>query len=277
MGCNDKIEAVDVQVTFTSNNLTIDTTKPPITDETSVRVSPFQIKREEARLWPYYGLVNCTSEPHTLDAFFGLLTTSPYAVPFQELGDSTKEDKVIAAIKAQHGLIRAQYISQTWRVRANETGANSTLPNSFASPGQTTDEITYPAIATIYPGQLRVVQDPVSTRILEALVSIVLVLYLAAWWLTPRTDVLAASPTDVKTRLALAANGSLFEFLPADGSSKTEEELSKCFGDHTVFWLGRRKPAEGCEERFGIWALTPQEATQVEMRQQGREKNGDYI
>lgn len=50
MGCNDKIEAVDVQVTFTSNNLTIDTTKPPITDETSVRVSPFQIKREEARL-----------------------------------------------------------------------------------------------------------------------------------------------------------------------------------------------------------------------------------
>lgn len=55
MGCNDIIEAVDVQVTFTSNNLTIDTTKPPITDETSTRVSPFQIKRDEARLRPYYG------------------------------------------------------------------------------------------------------------------------------------------------------------------------------------------------------------------------------
>ncbi|KAI3317123.1 hypothetical protein HD806DRAFT_551085 [Xylariaceae sp. AK1471] len=157
-------------------------------------------------------------------------------------------DKVASAIKAQHGLVQANYISQKYRTLAGESSLKAAAddkPDLQAS--------FYNATATILPGHFRVFQDPQSTRVLQGLLGATLAFSLLAWSLAPRTDIIVGSPTSIARKIALAAGGNMFEELWPSGSAETQSSEGR------TFVIGWRSPGRKEKERFGIWLLAPDE------------------
>lgn len=60
-------------------------------------------------------------------------------------------------------------------------------------------------------GQRRVVQDGISTRVLEGLLGATLVLLVVSWGLLGETRVLTGSPSSIADRVALVGGGNLVE------------------------------------------------------------------
>ncbi|KAI0395923.1 hypothetical protein F5Y17DRAFT_170707 [Xylariaceae sp. FL0594] len=261
LGCNETIETVDAEVHFNTTTLTVDSEHPPVVDERSRQPSniPFNAPHDSC----YYGMdvPRDPSPEHVFDEFFTLLTTSPWAIPIHDLFNASAVDKVVRAIQAQHGIVRAMAIDFGYRTRPNETASSS--DNNNNSTRTSTESIIsaqlpeaspltfYAANATIHPGPLRVVQDEQLTRVLQGLLASTLALSLLAWWLSPRTDVIVGSPTSVARRIALAAAGNLFDEVCTPGTATDRDT------DHRVFVLGwrRRRMSEVEKTRFGIWAL----------------------
>ncbi|KAH6613686.1 hypothetical protein B0J18DRAFT_460573 [Chaetomium sp. MPI-SDFR-AT-0129] len=199
LGCNETFERVSVSATFTSLNLTLDTTtsNPPVLVSNTTSSHQTTISTYPGTSFYSY-LAQLTTAPNHLDPFFALLTSSPWSVPLTDLGTPNSTDAVISAIHHHHGLIQAQNLAQRI-VPANTT--NTTLPLSLLPAGYqppprhtsydtppnklpttpNTDDIpTYHGTATsaLGEGPLRVQQDRTSTRILQALLGSAVVLVL---------------------------------------------------------------------------------------------------
>ncbi|KAK0638805.1 hypothetical protein B0T16DRAFT_394651 [Cercophora newfieldiana] len=166
----------------------------------------------------------------TLDDFFTLLTTSPWAIPRTSLGDPSADDATRDAIKFQQGIIMAQLLA-TAREPAELTTATS-------KPGDNDASQRFNTTTTVPDSRRRVVQDPVSTRILQGLLGAALLLLVLSWLFSPRTAVLAGSPTSVATQAALVSGGNLLGFLPVDAQWRTAEEMAAVMGHGTRFWIG---------------------------------------
>ncbi|KAI8948195.1 hypothetical protein F4801DRAFT_581619 [Xylaria longipes] len=278
LGCNETVEVVDAEVHFNStalsaahrqNNILIDwqitwPNKPPVPDEDSARLADSQ--PDFARGSYYNRIVGpaITDSARVYDNFFALLTSSPWAVPDPDLANAAAVDKVVAAIRAQHGLVRATYIDSFFRGPVDESSPDVTSFGALVSP----NTLLYSANATIIPGRSRVMQDLQSTRLLQTLLAVTLALSLIAWCFMLRTDVIVGSPTNIARKLALAAGGNLFgEVLPC-GSENLETEKIRHRED-CKFIIGWRSPdaTRGKEERFGIWALTAEEVEKIRARQ----------
>lgn len=211
------------------------------------------------------------SQPQLFDAFASLLTISPYALTPEDMGNPDKTQQVEDAIKFQYGILQTQHLHT--RERCSAERANATLPNHAAtSPGDITDALTYPAVVAVPNGNHRVVQDPVSTYILEGLLAVVLILTLVSWAFSLRPGVLPRSPTSIANVLFLAAGGNLLEFMvkDIDGGRPEKDSFNKY-----IFWLGMRRvcgPDGVKQERFGIWVLTAEEF-EVIMEERRRSKS----
>ncbi|KAI1145228.1 hypothetical protein F4825DRAFT_474639 [Nemania diffusa] len=232
--CDTMLEVVDVKVHFNTTSLVIDST-PSRTDSSQF-----------------------------FDNFFTFLTSSPWAIPASELASNTTVEKVVAAIRAQHGLIAASFLDSCFRVNVNNSPSDVALIGDSMTP----TNFVYSANATFLQDRPRVVQDLQSTRLLQVLLALTLILSLASWCLMPRTDVIAGSPTSIACKLALAAGGNLFEEVLPRGSEHLGTETLQHQEDCT-FILGWRSPdgSTGKEERFGIWALTAKEVEEMRARQ----------
>lgn len=254
LGCNETIETVDTEVHFNTATWMIDSSNPPVANENSILsvIKELQFPHEEF----YQGLASSTESPpsQNFDDFFALLTTSPWALPIADLANTSAVDKVVASIKAQHGLIRANHINENCRVPVNNSSPD-------VAP------ILYNANATVLPGKYRVVQDTQSTRVLEGLLAATMVFSLLAWHLMPPSNIIIGSPTSIARKLALAAGGNLFEKVLPRG---TDGVLCS---DDCVFVLGWRSPSGSTNKpaRYGIWALTPEEA---ETMKSGEKRTG---
>lgn len=84
----------------------------------------------------------------------------------------------------------------------------------------------------------RVVQDVVSTRVLQALLGTTLVLLVVNWVLGRGAPVLAGSPTSVATRAALVSGFLRARLLPRGAEWMGESELRGLL-EGRRFWLGR--------------------------------------
>jgi hypothetical protein len=257
LGCNETIETVETEVHFKSNALTIDSSQPPVPNEGSARPANFQLDQQAV---PYGAMLAPPSKDSTqiFDTFFSFLTFSPWAIPIPDLANATEVDKVSAAIRAQHGLVRANHLDAFYRE----------VPNSSV-PGQTPSGFEYSGNVTLLPGRPRVVQDLSSTRVLQALLAVTLVLSLMAWCLMLRTNVIVGSPTNIARKIALAAGGNLFEeVLPPRGSAHLGTEGLINGKDRTfIMDWGLSRRSTGKKARFGIWALTAQEVEAMRARQ----------
>lgn len=280
VACRPTAELVDVDLTFRGLELAIDSLH---VDDASARQTSFgqyldNYYRDNyfapISLFAYQDLPSLfyNSQPQLFDAFASLLTISPYALTPEDIGNPDKTQQVEDAIKFQYGILQTQYLHARERCPADR--ANATLPNYAAtSPGDITDALTYPAVVTVPNGNHRVVQDPVSTYILEGLLAVVLVLTLISWAFSLRPGVLPRSPRSIANVLSLAAGGNLLEFTVKDMNGGPPDKGSF---DRYIFWLGWRRVCgpDGVErERFGIWVLTAKEY-EMAMEEQRRSKLG---
>ena len=250
IGCNTTVEMVDVEVTF-SNAYTfeIDSDNPPVPLEDTAR-SPIY-HSWDGRLGEIAtndgihgsGLLEIPhSEDTMLHPLFALLTLgSRWAIPLDDLGSPEADDKVIEAILFHHRVVAAQQLT-AYRVASNSSNITLSMEDMSRLPGNTTDaDVRYHANFTTRPGSAderrRVVQDPTSTRVLQVLLVLVLILLVTGWTLsatasTGTDNVLASSPTTIAALAALVAGGNVLEELAAlesatsgqTGPSKDQEE-----------------------------------------------------
>ncbi|KAI0179778.1 hypothetical protein GGR52DRAFT_587311 [Hypoxylon sp. FL1284] len=283
LGCNSTIETVDVVASFIGPNLRLDPAHPPQAIESTSNLIPVDgdvanpiggytfdniSTMDSGKLYNisstiYMGLTSLPpySNKTLFDPFFEQLVTSRYAIPVAAIGDPSQVEAVRNAITFQHGIIAAQYYDQ---FRVDSRGPNGTMNPIFPSLSNTSatgDTGVYYGTATDPQGRRRLVQDPTSTRVIQALLATTLVFSLLGWLLGPRKDVLPRSPTSVASVLALLAGGNVLEYMYKDGDVHwtTIEEVKAVFPDDCKFWMGWGPPGtpeEDPERRFGIWMVT---------------------
>lgn len=259
VGCNESIEAVDVEANFIGADLAIDMRNPPRPLPGTERNSTAAVDWDREN---YFSLSNLPdiSTDEALSEFFALLTQSRWAIPVSMLGGGSDE-AVAAAIKFQRGILLAQTLDKV-RVPAAET--NTTLTPEQALEGENDAERTFNATVVDNAGRQRVVQDAISTRVLEALLLVTLVLLGVGWAWLPKTNVLPKrSPTTIASAVALLAGGNLEEWV-----HEIDRDHTGGRGTTTTqrFWLGwgnvpdeegilMGNENENGISRFGIFAI----------------------
>ncbi|KAK0749049.1 hypothetical protein B0T18DRAFT_427237 [Schizothecium vesticola] len=228
MACNSTLERVDVNTTFVGTGLQIDPTHPPQPLENTAGATTLPANVSLG----YFGIA---APPANLgiDTYFGILTSSRWAVPVEYLGDATANDAVADAIKFQHNIIQAQLL-RLHMVPANATNATLAAP----APGKDDSQPAYTGEIQDAVARRRVVMDALSTRVLQGLLGVVLALVLVGWVAMMKTTVLAASPTSIAARAALLAGGNLVEMLPADAARRTSGEIAAALGKQTNMAFG---------------------------------------
>ncbi|KAI0966897.1 hypothetical protein F4678DRAFT_483533 [Xylaria arbuscula] len=265
MACNDTIEVIDIEATFVGASLNIDTTKPPMPIESTARKL---IQNDSDRAG--YGTGNpgqdyypniysdvpafVGSHPSlNIDGFFDIVTSSRYAQPHSALGDPARREDIIHSIELHHGIITAALLVQS-RVPLNNTNATIHLSGNDADVYNTT--------ATDPNGVIRVIQQGTSTRILESLLLITLVLSIISWALMPNTALLPKPPTSLASAVALLVGGNIFACLPPNAASMSSEELKSHFlglgfDKFKIGWAIVTSKKEGEQrERFMVYAVS---------------------
>ncbi|KAK0643707.1 hypothetical protein B0T16DRAFT_392189 [Cercophora newfieldiana] len=253
--CNETMNQFSFAVRFVGGVLDIDHINPPIPDESTQVQADIDIVDN----LQYDDLVTLPT-PHLFDPFFMSLVSSRFAVPANALAEPSSPS-VPDAITFQHRLIRAQIINTLSR-RPTPTGAD---PNILTLPAR--------LIATSLDNGAarRVVQDTVSTRILQALLASVLLFSIASWLALPKTNILPRSPTSIASIAALLADGNIFGLLGRGAEWQPNEDLQAYFKDglHVTmgFQLGweklkrrrrdEREAAWGERERDEVFAVFP--------------------
>ncbi|KAF6840329.1 hypothetical protein CMUS01_03983 [Colletotrichum musicola] len=259
MGCNETLERVTTTIRLIGggrgqDSLHVDAAYPPrVREETA---SPVRLN-----LLPLqYGLLaNLTTAGNQLDPFFSSLVTSRFAIPAGNLGDPglEKSGRVADAIVRQHRIVRAQNLNVNSRRR---------LPDVTTQADPTT-MLTGTLEDTTVTSLRRLAQDRASTRVIQAILALLLVLLLAGWALTPGTEViLPRDPCSVASVAALLADGNVFGFLGRGAEWMPTGEVERVFMDGSramgfkMSWETVRKrrvdgDAAPKEKAFGIRVL----------------------
>lgn len=255
VGCNETVEVVDVKVKFYGSELRIDPDDPPVVDESSVRNATAEL---EDPMYPY--LANVTS-PDMFDQFFSLLVSSRYAVPTSFLSDASETTAVAEAIKFQHGVIRAQDIN--FNLRTTLVDGKFALVNTTVDLEEVTKEVTSAFGTDLGPEEAvpemrgtatsrnvrshrrRLVQDEATTRVLQALLSAILVFSVISWGFTtddrvPRSEALLS----VASMGSLLIGGNILQLLPK-GTEETRGVEGGFKGERFRMGWGGRKTSSG--------------------------------
>ncbi|KAI0185224.1 hypothetical protein EV127DRAFT_348779 [Xylaria flabelliformis] len=224
LACNESLETVEADATFLGAGFSIDRAKPPVTDESTRQVVAHVPNRPSI----YRGIGPKYFPTNNLGVCFTMLTQSRYAIPVEMLGKETESGRVEDAIRFQHGIVRAHSIEgQTNLDRyyqepllVKKTQRNATVTDQWANR--------------------RVLQDPIVTRIIQALLAVTFLLSGTSWFLMGSAKILYRKPTGIAHLAALLADSNLFDNLPVDAPWASMEELSWCFGANSEFKLGWR-------------------------------------
>ncbi|KAK3995753.1 hypothetical protein QBC44DRAFT_283171 [Cladorrhinum sp. PSN332] len=223
LSCNGTVESIDVEATFWGPDLAIRPHKPPVPkrDTAHVIIEPSnQNSRTVFNASGYEGLrsFKLSHKGVVLDDFFSLLINSPRGLPLETLGDQESEQvkTVVDAIKYQHGIIMAQYLSTGSRIPTPGYYANASIVEHmndkgvFERTGQGELNTTvYPA--SVYASTPRVMQDERSTRIMQGLLAAVLLFAALSWALAPKMAVLPRPATSLASILALLVDGNVYQ------------------------------------------------------------------
>jgi hypothetical protein len=253
MGCNETIEIVDVVVNYFGPNLHIDPANPRIVNDSSARPSPFTSGYESQGQFDstkkyelYLNLANITGlTTNLLDRFTTYLTTSPFAIPVADIGNPAAATKVADAIKLQHRILRAQEINTNWRstdLFSNKTTAASSIDEP-SRPN--TNTRLYQATASL--SHNRVIQGEAPTRVLQAVLGVILLTTIISIILAPKADVLPRSPTSIGSIAALVARGDVLECLSSHGMKPQSET--------PIFWLGWNRLANGPGDLYNYYGI----------------------
>ncbi|KAI0850710.1 hypothetical protein F5Y00DRAFT_268144 [Daldinia vernicosa] len=254
--CDESFEEVEVDATLFGPNLEMRESHPPVPVrlpgnpialifiEPVVDYSPGYDIAD-----PYLNLVDGRGQYNSI---FGTLTTDRYAIPNEWLGDTSKNEEVIAAIKKLHGIFRAQMIRDTpeaWQF-LNDTSTSASIV--------TQDKLPIPPVdAQIWQTVPRIIQDETSTYVLVGLLAAIFTLNAMLVWLSERHGYRRAVPKPPGTIVAVAslfANSRIFSLLPPNAQWSTHEKLEKHF-EGKLFqmgWFSSDTPEEGQVFTIGV-------------------------
>lgn len=193
MSCNNTMEQLDVNVTFTLPDFLIDASNPPIADESTATFFSYPDILGEGSL--FGGLPNFTAPPH-IDNYFAALTQGKDGFPVSELADPALDDTIAARIKHLNALLRAQEYNTEGRIPA--TGAIAARKLT----GMATD-----------PYRTRLVQTEVSTRIVQCLLGVMALLAVISHFAMDTRMVLPKNPCSIAGMASLLVDS---EFLKDD-------------------------------------------------------------
>lgn len=227
--CCKYAEMVDTQTRFQLPTFNIMDGDPPRPDENSSRpVLNFNHQLDWAGL---------DAEELNLDSFFQALVYGKYAIPEEDLSSAETNSKVLRAITRQHKLFKAQLFNSYDRVAVDKVNASLLQGNvSTAS-------------------HLRVFQDAVATRVLEALLAAMLVCGIVGSVFLNTDRVLPKNPCSIAAVASLLVDSDLlsrYDGCVGDPNHKTVGQT--LFANCRFFseWVRKETGDEPGQDKFVI-------------------------
>ena len=228
IGCGEHLEQVDVEGTFTRPGFSIDPTMPPVPDEESRRYF-----NELPLAFPFNDLPSVTTA-NAFDPFFNALVYGRDGIPASDLSAVNSTTKVGDAIQHLHRVVWAQVINLKLRV-----------PTTTNHTGNITDPIRG---TVINPHRTRLVQNSISTRVLEAMLATMLLCIAASAFLIDTHQVLPKNPCNIAAVVSLLAGSKILDLLPTGAEWISDEELgAKSLLAQQLFrmgWFGGQEPGD---------------------------------
>lgn len=214
--CNASLEDVNVETTLTLPDFQFDTSHPLIPDESTARPSQVEIPfTEYAALSKVYGDEN-------FDDFFQAMVYGKNGTPVTDFASADNDIAVSERIKMVQSLLMTQVLNNWTRMDTNSSTAGKALPARLN-----------------FPHRLRLVQDPTSTRVLEALLGAMLLLAALNMALIDTRRVVPKNPCSIAAVASLLANSNILDALPRGAESMSSEEIERRAGfEGKIFLYG---------------------------------------
>lgn len=238
--CRPFIEQIQVETNFLLPNFDIDTARPPRPIASSASL------RFDARIEHGYklGFTNMSTEPTTenLHPWFKAMIFGAGGVPAVELLGSENSDTLDRRLEDVLGLWTAHFAHVYMR---NPTPGNITGNENSTSPGYFP---TYNTTLSTSQG-MRLVQDTISTRILQALLGTIVLCAIVAFLSQDTRHVLHDNPCSIAAVASLLAGAEFLNLFPPGSEFCSDTELAELL-DGMLFSMGWWKRGGGLW--FGI-------------------------
>ncbi|CAG7989560.1 unnamed protein product [Penicillium nalgiovense] len=226
MTCVEAAETVDTLTRFQLPGFDITDDHPPVPDESSTRSTPdVEIPRIK---WDYFNAADATTENSNLDWFFTALIMGKYAIPAESLLNPDSSDMVIKAINHHDRILQAQAFNNYSRNAADGTLDHAPIHGNIT-----------------VSNRLHLLQDAASTRILEALLTSILVLNIIGSLLTNTDHILPKNPSSIAAVASLLADSNVLTRYEKGMGDPNEQSLGQTFFSRCRFFLGFRGNASG--------------------------------
>ncbi|KAF2134561.1 hypothetical protein P153DRAFT_380376 [Dothidotthia symphoricarpi CBS 119687] len=227
LACAQMIQELDTRVTFLLPDLSIDTSTPPLPDESSMRyiggVYQFPVV---APLQSTFDVLssNTTFKTDTFDlgTFFAAVVYGKDGIPAPEIVGEENIPRLISGVSDMYGRYMAQVMSRKMRTLINPNGQNQTSKASLTTQ------------------KFRLVQHPEAKVALQALLGVMMLCGILSWATMRRVKILPHDPCSIAGTACFLAGR---EFWGEDATGSKEHWL-----EDQVFRLEMRG------DRFGIYA-----------------------
>lgn len=226
--CNETAVEQDFDATLSGTDLALDTSlQPPVPLANTTRPYSFHGTINDLYTGLFPGGWNVAESPAGayLDRFFRSLATRTSDLPLSHLDSPSTSAAVTAAIRRQHGIIRAQTLNYDGRSKMAVTRAlrlafanddtGSTNRTRAQYPPLTASQ-PVPQAATLRHSPNRLVQSATATYVILAVLALVIVLD-AASIMTTREARMPKSPGGIAAMASLLADSTIFKHLPPEG------------------------------------------------------------
>ncbi|KAI1747569.1 hypothetical protein F4782DRAFT_520864 [Xylaria castorea] len=222
--CDESFEEVEVTTMLFGPNLEIHDSQPPKLKEETAK--PFVLQVNDTGYYDF--AFGATADKSADLGFFAALTTGRDSVPDTWFQNDMHLEDMIAAIKKQHGILRAQGIS-------GGLGARRRFGNDTEDPAFV--RMTAPKRPANIVGEhqyvsRRVIQHPVSSFVLLGLLASILMLLIFTTYQSEREGYRRAVPKppgSIAAVASLIADSDIPQHLPVDAQWMTDRKLKANF------------------------------------------------
>ena len=220
IACNETVASVRVNTTLTYPDFKFDAENPPKEMET---VSANDSVYRPGLFYDEDYLVTLpTLNNDTYDAFFTAVVIGKEGVPREALGNKSRAEDVIQRIKDFHSIVRVQQLHTYSRITQNTTGGSG-----GSNSNQNNAPVQILSATLTNPSRLRLMQDATSTHVLVALLILMLLCVVAAFFLMDTRKVLPKNPCSIAAVSSMLADSTILNELPKGAERMTDAELAR--------------------------------------------------
>lgn len=239
MMCNETLVEVDVQTTFRTEDLSINTNEIPIANASSEQ--PSDVKADITSVYAALDDIGANNKTlKGLDSFFRALVLSRLSTTAERIVMPERQNSVSQAIIQLHGILAAQAI--------NSKLIRRPLSNKLRIRDDS--QLIIPAhVDYVIP---RLMQGNVQTFVLIGLLAFTFLFGILSLRTAPR-GTLSKSPGSIAAQASLLADSTLWWRLPDGAEWMEDDDLARCLRRKT-FHLGWSKGASG-NQNYGIYIV----------------------